>query len=78
MTDEESKAPAMSERDAVVEQVRAVYSERDLAAFRSAIAERDAEIARLRSLLSPAAIVSRPACATCLRAWDVCVCERTP
>lgn len=42
------------------------------------MAERDAdraEIARLRALLSPAAIVSRPACATCLRAWDVCVCE---
>jgi len=43
---------------------------------RDAIAERDAEIARLRALLSPAAIVSRPACATCLRAWDVCVCAK--
>ncbi len=33
------------------------------------------ECARLRALLSPAAIVSRPPCRTCLRAWDVCVCE---
>lgn len=74
---------AIAERDAEIARLREEHK-RDLAAFREAVDRHDneraqfaEECARLRALLSPAAIVSRPACATCLRAWDVCVCERT-